>query len=297
MHKETTKAKFSLIFSMVIFGTIGIFRKYLPLPSSTIAVIRGAVGALYLLIFIKATGRRLALDGMKRHLPLLILSGALIGINWILLFEAYRFTSVATATLCYYMAPVFVTLASPFLLKERLTLKRVLCAVVALIGMVFVSGVMQAGFTGGAEMRGVLYGLAAALFYAAVVILNKKLASIGAYERTMVQLAASAIVLLPYTLLTESVSVSDFTLPVIGLLLVVGILNTGITYAMYFGSLHLLKAQTVALFSYIDPVVAVLLSALLLKDPMMPLSWAGAVLILGAAIVSELPEHHKKAGI
>ncbi|MBR0026450.1 MAG: EamA family transporter [Clostridia bacterium] len=294
MQNEATKTKLSLIFVMFVFGTIGIFRKFLPLPSSTISVIRGAIGALYLLVFVKVTKRKLSLADIKKYLLPLIISGGLIGVNWILLFESYRYTTVATATLCYYMAPIVVTLVSPFLLKEKVTLKRGICAVIALIGMVFVSGVLQTGFTGGAEMKGVIYGLLAAVLYAAVVIFNKHLSNVGAYERTILQLASAAIVLLPYSLLTENVSAASFTLPVIGLLLVVGILNTGITYAMYFGSLRVLPAQTVALFSYIDPVVAILLSALLLREPMTLYGWIGAVLIIGSTLVSEIELPLKK---
>ena len=101
--------------------------------------------------------------------------------------------------------------------------------------------------------------------------------------------------LLPYVLLTENLGALTFTPGTIGLLLVVGIVHTGIAYALYFGSLMQLKAQTAAILSYIDPVVAVLLSALVLREHMSLLSGLGAVLVLGAAVVSELPSRRKKA--
>ena len=43
-------ARAKLILAMTIFGTIGIFVKYIPLPSSVIACARGFVGVLFLLV-------------------------------------------------------------------------------------------------------------------------------------------------------------------------------------------------------------------------------------------------------
>jgi len=282
-----------LTLSMIIFGTIGIFRRYIPLPSSMVAMTRGLVGMLFLLALLRVRKIRLNGSAIRKKLPLLCLSGAAMGVNWILLFEAYNYTSVATATLCYYLMPMFVILVSPFLLKEKLTIRKLICVAVALAGMVFVSGILNAGFTGAAEIRGVLLGLAAAAFYASVVLMNKGLGNVPAYDRTIVQLGAAGIVLVPYVLLTENVAVMSFTPVTIAMLAVVCIIHTGVAYALYFGSLMHLKAQTAAILSYIDPVVAVLLSALLLKENMGVTGIIGAVLVLGAALVSELPEKKK----
>lgn len=276
-----------LTLSMIIFGTIGIFRRLIPLSSGLVAMSRGLIGVLFLLLVMRLRGDGMDRAAVRRKLPLLCLSGAAIGVNWILLFEAYNYTSVATATLCYYLAPMFVILASPLVLREKLTLRKLACVSAALLGMVFVSGVLEA--SGGAGLKGVLLGLGAAVLYASVVLMNKQLGDVPAYDRTIVQLGSSAAVLLPYVLLVEEVSIEAFTPGVIALLLVVGIVHTGIAYALYFGSLMQLKAQTAAILSYIDPVVAVLLSALVLREHMSLLSSLGAVLVLGAAVISELP--------
>ena len=287
-------ATFKLTLSMVIFGTIGVFRRYIPLPSSLVAMTRGLTGMLFLLLVMVLRKCGMNRTAVRRKLGLLCLSGAAIGVNWILLFEAYNYTSVATATLCYYLAPMFVILASPLVVGERLTAKKLICVLAALLGMVFVSGVLEAG-GGSSDLKGVLLGLGAAVLYASVVLMNKQLGDVPAYDRTIVQLGSSAAVLLPYVLLTEDMGALTFTPGTIGLLLVVGIVHTGIAYALYFGSLMQLKAQTAAILSYIDPVVAVLLSALVLREHMSLLSGLGAVLVLGAAVVSELPSRRKKA--
>ena len=286
-------ATFKLTLSMVIFGTIGVFRRYIPLPSSLVAMTRGLTGMLFLLLVMVLRKCGMNRTAVRRKLGLLCLSGAAIGVNWILLFEAYNYTSVATATLCYYLAPMFVILASPLVVGERLTAKKLICVLTALLGMVFVSGVLESG-GGSSDLKGVLLGLGAAVLYASVVLMNKQLGDVPAYDRTIVQLGSSAAVLLPYVLLTEELGALTFTPGTIGLLLVVGIVHTGIAYALYFGSLMQLKAQTAAILSYIDPVVAVLLSALVLREHMSLLSGLGAVLVLGAAVFSELPSRRKK---
>lgn len=286
-------ATLQLVLSMLIFGTIGVFRRYIPLPSSFVAMTRGLAGMAFLLVLMRVRKIRLNGSAIRKKLPLLCLSGAAMGINWILLFEAYNYTSVATATLCYYLMPMFVILVSPVLLKEKLTVRKLACVVVALVGMVFVSGILNVGFHGGSEMRGVALGVGAAAFYSSVVLMNKRLGDVPAYDRSIVQLGAAGGVLLPYVLLTEDLSALNCTPQTIGMLLIVCILHTGIAYALYFGSLMQLKAQTAAILSYIDPVVAVLLSALLLKEDMGVLGGVGAVLVLGAAFVSELPEKKK----
>ena len=282
------KSKFSLILSMFIFGTIGIFRRYIPLPSSLLALARGAIGVIFLLIFMMFRKEKVNFKEIKNKILILCISGVAIGFNWILLFEAYNYTTVATATLCYYMAPVFVIIASPFLFKEKLTLKKIICVISALAGMVLVSGVIETGFTGISELKGVLFGLGAAILYASVVLMNKKTAGVPAYPKTAIQLGSAAIVLLPYTIFTENFAELTFEPLTIIMLIVVGVVHTGITYALYFGSMDNLKAQTVAIFSYIDPVVAIILSALILNEEMSVFGVIGAVLVLGSTMMSEI---------
>ena len=290
---NSRKALLSLISSMVIFGTIGIFRRNIQLPSAMISLLRAVIGVLFLLIVLRVSGRKLDRAAIRANAPLLLLSSALMGINWILLFEAYRYTSVATATLCYYMEPIILVLLSPALLGEKLTKKKMLCVLTALAGMVLVSGILEAGFSGGTEIKGVLFGLGAALLYASVILINKRLRGIGAYDKTIMQLGLAAVLLLPYTLLTGDFSLRmDMASAV--MMGFVGVVHTGFAYALYFGSINGLRAQTVALLSYVDPVVAILLSALLLGERMTIAGAVGAVLVLGATIVSEFPERTKE---
>lgn len=285
MKSSEAKSRWMLILSMSIFGTIGILRKYIPLPSSFVALARAVIGAVFLLLLILIKKQPIDMAALRRSLLPLLLSGGALGFNWIFLFESYNHTSVATATLCYYLAPILVILLSPLVLKEKLTVKKIICTAVALAGMVLVSGIMESGLS--ADWTGILFGLGAAVLYACVMLLNKKISHINAYDKTIFQLAVSSVALIPYVLLTEDVSSMAFTPANIALLIVAGVLHTGVAYWLYFGSMGALKAQTTALLSYIDPILAILLSMLVLREPMSIGTMAGAVMILGAAFVSE----------
>lgn len=277
-----------LVASMAVFGTIGVFVRNVPVSSGELALYRAVLASVMLAAYLVVTKQPLELKKIRRELPLLLLSGVAMGFNWILLFEAYNHTSVATATLCYYMAPIFVTLAAPLVLGERLTARKLITAFVALFGMVLVSDILNVGVSDMAELRGILLGLGAAALYASVILLNKKLTDISAYDRTVIQLGAAAVVLLPYVLLTENWSAVTLEPLTIILLLAVGVVHTGAAYAMYFGSMRELSAQTVAIFSYIDPILAVILSAVILGEPMGLGVIIGGILILGATLAGEL---------
>ena len=282
--------KLKILISMAVFGTIGIFVRFIPLPSAVIAFCRGVLGCLFLLLFMALTKKKLCLPDIRQNLWKLILSGAAIGINWILLFEAYRYTTVAIATICYYLAPAFMTLASP-LVGEKLTGKKLGCIGVAMAGMIFVSGVFQGG--SGGSLAGVLLGVGAALFYATVILLNKTLSPIGAYDRTLCQLGTASLVIVPYLLIAGGISFAEMTTLGWVMLLIVGIIHTGIAYTLYFGAIRDVNAQTAAILSYLDPVLSILLSALILRERLDIFSVIGAVLILGSALYSELPERKK----
>ena len=284
------RARLALFGSMCIWGTIGLARHFLPVPSGFLAMSRGLMGATFLLLFTRLRGGRLSLGAIRANGARLLISGAMIGFNWILLFEAYRYTTVAIAELCYYMAPVFILIAAPFVLRERLTLRRLLCVAAALFGMVLISRLNESGLSGVTDWRGMLLGLAAAVLYAAIFLVNKQIHGVDAYDRTIVQLGSAGVVLIPYVLITEDLRAIRFTPAVIALLLVVWLVHTGIAYALYFGSMELLPAHTLALFGYLDPVLAILFSALLLREPMTFSQALGAIFVLCAAFIAELPD-------
>ena len=277
------------IISMLIFGTIGLFVKNLPFSSAVTAMFRGFIGSGFLILVLSVKKQKLNINSIKKNLILLILSGGAIGFNWIFLFEAYKYTTISNATLCYYMAPVFVILLSPILFKEKLTKPKIISTVCAIAGMVLVSGVLTS--EGNVSMKGILFGLAAAILYASAMILNKFFKNISSYETTVFQLLTAAVVVLPYVLITSNFSSVSIGLGNIAMLITVGIIHTGIAYYLYFSAIPKMKSQLIAFLSYIDPISAIILSAIFLGEPMSIFETAGAFLILGSTLANSIYEN------
>ncbi len=286
---ERGKAKASIVLSMVIFGTIGIVRRAIPYSSAMVAFFRGSVATLILLAIHFIRKKHFNKAALKANMAKLVISGALIGFNWVLLFESYRFTTVSIATVCYYMAPVFIMLSSPFMLNERITAKKAVCIVLAMVGLVLVSGVLDSQISQNKDhLVGVLLGLGAALLYACVVQINKKIENVDGMERTIFQMGPAALAVLPYWLLTDDIASIGFDAMGLSMLAVAAVVNTALAYELYFSAIPHLKAQTAALLSYIDPAVAIILSATLLGESLTAGAAIGVVLILGSAIAGEI---------
>lgn len=284
--KESVQAKLMLSAAMVIFGTLGVFTRNIGVTSGELALYRAVLASVliwFYLVFIKKGG--LNLKNAGRELPLLLASGIAMGINWILLFQAYRYTTISAATLSYYFAPVIVTVASPLLFHERLTAKQIICFVMSTLGLVLIIG------TGGGEetagITGILFGLGAAVFYAAVILLNKFIKNVAGIQRTILQMLAAVVTLLPYVALSSGFNLNMLDGTGWACLLTVGLFHTGITYCLYFSALKDLTGQEAAILSYIDPLVAVIISVLLLGEPMTLMQLIGGALILGFTLWNE----------
>lgn len=275
-----------LIASMTIFGTLGIFVRNIPVSSGELALYRAVMAALLIGGFLILTKQKIPFGRIKKELPLLIASGVAMGINWILLFEAYKYTSVSVATLSYYFAPVIVTAVCPLLFKEKLTGRQILCFVMSTVGLVLITGI--GGLTGGRDIVGILFGLGAACFYATVILLNKFIKNVEGIHRTFLQFIAAIIVLLPYVLLTSGVTLGTLDSKGWINLLIIGLFHTGVTYCMYFSSLKELPGQKAAILSYIDPLVAVLISVTVLNEPMTLSQIIGGAMILGFTLINEI---------
>ncbi|NMD70376.1 EamA family transporter [Bacillus sp. DNRA2] len=281
------KGEARLIIAMLIFGSIGLFVKNIQFASSEIALFRGIIGSVFLLGASLVVKQKISWTNIKRNLLLLILSGAAIGFNWIFLFEAYRYTSIANATVSYYFAPIFVMLLSPLVLKEKLTMIKVGSIFIAMLGLFLI--VQNGSITNSSDQQlvGIFYGLIAASLYASVILINKFIKGLSGFETTLIQLAAASLVLLPYVLIKEDINLVSLDVQSLLFIVILGIIHTGFAYFLYFGAIHALKGQTIAVLSYIDPIFAVMISALFLQENMSLIQIFGGILILGATFMSE----------
>ena len=285
MKKENT-AKVLMAVAMFIFGTLAPFVRNINVTSGELALYRAVMAAVLVGSFLLITKQKLSTQNIKKELLLLLLSGAAMGINWILLFEAYKYTTVSVATLSYYFAPVIVMVVCPFIFKEKLNGKQILCFIMSTAGLVLITGTSGGGAD---DLLGIVFGLGAAVFYATVMLLNKFIKGVMGLHRTFIQFLSATVVLIPYVALTSGFTLSGLNSIGWTCLLIVGILHTGITYCMYFTALKELPGQKVAILSYIDPLVAVLVSVIWLQEAITLPQVIGGILILGFTLWSELP--------
>lgn len=289
MKKENT-AKLFMAIAMFIFGTIAPFVRSINVSSGELALYRAVMAAALVGGFLLVTRQKLSLGSIKKELLLLLLSGAAMGINWILLFEALKKTTVSLATLSYYFAPIIVMAVCPILFKEKLSAKQIICFVMATAGLVLITGTAGGGSN---DLLGIAFGLGAAIFYATVMLLNKFIKGVAGLHRTFIQFLAAALVLLPYVALTSGFSLGRLDGIGWGALLILGLVHTGITYCMYFSALKELPGQTAAILSYIDPLIAVAVG-FFMNEKMTAIQIIGGLLILGFTLWGELPIGKKK---
>lgn len=280
-------SKLKIIFSMMVFGSIGIFVKNISLSSGEISLFRAIIAAIAIIIYKLIIGKKIKFSEVKKDLPLLFLSGVAMGFNWILLFEAYKYTTVSIATLSYYFAPVIVMVVCPIIFKEKMIVKQIICFLMATIGLIMViniSGIDKANNNG----IGIAFGVGAAVLYATVIILNKFIKNVTGIDRTLIQFFAAIIVLFPYVLATTGINIGNLETKGIINLLILGIIHTGITYCLYFSSLKDLKGQEAAILSYVDPLVAIIISVVILRETITAMQLIGGMLILGFTLLNEI---------
>ena len=286
MKKENV-SKLLFVLSISVFGTIGVFVKFIPLSSKEIALWRSITAAVLILCFLLIRKERIEFKRIKKELPLLALSGIAIGANWIFLFEAYNYTTVCAASLSNYFAPVIVMLTCPIFFKEKLSIKQIVCFAGALIGLFMIMGVQDLS-EGSTHLFGIFLGLCAAALYAFAIIINKLIKNVDGIQRTFWQFTSAAVVLLPYVLCTTGFSFADMNTRGWICLVTVGVVHTGVNYCIYFTSLKEVPGQNVAVLSYIDPMLSVILSVVILNETMTVWQIMGAVLMLGSMILSEI---------
>ncbi len=286
------KGLLSNVAAMCIFGTLSVFVKGIGLSSGEIALWRAVIAVAVILLYKLIRRQKIPFGSLRKDLLPLMISGVAIGFNWILLFEAYKYTSVSVATLSYYFCPVLVMLLSPIIFGERATLKQWLCFLFATAGLVLIIGARPQQ-NGDKQLLGIALGLGAACLYAFVVLMNKRIVSVGGTDKTVYQFAAAIIVLAVYVPLTSGFQIESLDSKGLLLLVVLGAVHTGLAYCLYFYSVGKLTGQRLAIMSYIDPLVAVLISIVFLKEQVTGLQLAGGAMILGFTLYNELGAQKK----
>ncbi|WCN36198.1 DMT family transporter [Aneurinibacillus uraniidurans] len=281
------KSKIQFLLSMIIFGTIGVFVRHIDLSSSQIALLRSLIGSLFLMTVMFIMKKKISWKLVKANAVFLLLSSIALGGNWILLFQAYRHTTISNAALSYYFAPVFVMILSPFVLKEKLSTKKIICIGVAMLGMLLIVGNGGISASGFDDLLGIGYGLLAAACYASLMLVNKFIKNMDGLETTFIQLGMAALLLMPYVFFTEKFNISEVSSSSILFIVILGIIHTGIGFLLFFSGMKKLKGQSIAALSYVDPITSLVISAVILQESMTFVQLLGGTLLLGSTFISE----------
>lgn len=281
---KTKNGYFKYIAALLLFGSNGIVASYISLSSYEIVFTRALIGSLLLTLIFIFSKQKVQFLKNKSHLLYLIISGVAMGASWMFLYEAYAQIGVSLATLAYYCGPVIVMILSPVLFKEKMSSAKLLGFLVVLIGMFCVNG--QA-LSEGRTSWGLICGILSAILYAIMVVFNKKAVSVTGLENSMWQLIMSFITVGIFLSLKQGFPVNIGLENLVPILLL-GVVNTGIGCYFYFSSIGNLPVQTVAILGYLEPLSALLFSAILLGETLSFVQIVGAVLILGGAAFGEL---------
>ncbi|MBK5254298.1 MAG: EamA family transporter [Peptostreptococcaceae bacterium] len=278
------------IFAVVVFGTLGPFIRQINLPPTELALYRAILAAGFLSFYLIIKQTAFDFKQIKKEMVLLFFSGAAMALNWIFLFKAFNHTTVSLATLSYYFAPVIVILVSTLIFKEAITTKKVICFIASTMGLILMTDI---GESSGSQLKGILFGLTAAFFYSIVILFNKFIKNVPAIQKTLLQFIAAIVVLLPYVLITTGINITSINGSGLISLLIVGLFHTGFTYVLFFGSVKELSGHEVSLLSYIDPLVAVIVSIIVLNESILPIQLLGGAMIIGFTLINETEKKEK----
>ena len=284
--KKAKFARIEYIFAMIIYGTCGIFSKYINVSSGFIVFSRAIIGSLILALFLLIRKRKINFESIKKNFKWLVLSGVSIGLNWMCLFSSYNYVSVSVASFCNYLAPAFFIIVMIIIFKEKTSFTKIICLLIALVGILLLSGVIGEDNT--VNYIGIILGILAALFYVCLLVFNRFIKDIDPVEKVLIEMICVTIVTAPYAFISLDYNSVIFDGKTIIFLLILGVFHTGFAYILYLGSMEFLPSQSIAIYSYFEPIVAVILSYFLLKEDLSILGLIGGVLILSSTFLYEI---------
>ncbi|WP_425447394.1 DMT family transporter [Dethiothermospora halolimnae] len=283
------KPTLKIIIAMVLWGSIGLFVKNISLPSIEIAFLRAVIASIVLIVgrlLIIRNPRKSINKYSKKDIWLLFFSGIILAFNWFFLFKAYKYTTVANATLTYYLAPVFVIFLSPVVFKERITKRKLISVFVAMAGLVLIVSRQKIMLDINYEhIKGITFGVLAAILYAGVIMLNKSIKEVTSFNRTIIQIVISGLVLLPIIIYRDNIDISS-TKGLINII-ILGTIHTGLAYLLYFPSIKDVSVQRVSVLSYIDSISAIIFGTLFLGEPLGIFHIMGGGLILISPFIKD----------
>ncbi|PYB69189.1 hypothetical protein DMB44_00035 [Thermoplasma sp. Kam2015] len=186
--------------------------------------------------------------------PVLV-SGVLLGINWISFFYAVDIMPVSMAVVIYYSGPAIAIYLS-FIAGERPNM-------MAMIGGSFSFAATALMFLQSVNLS--LYGFAVAMIsglsYAMIAIISRKAVDrLRSSDLVMYQTLIVLIMTAPFLAFMRF----HLTYVNVALIIFAGVFQTGLALILWYDSQRRIGIQTVSVLSYLDPVFAVIFAFLIL---------------------------------
>lgn len=267
-----------IILAMLIWGSVGIFARFIPQPSQVIVFYR-VVFAFGSLLVMSIYKQELDFNLKGNNRLLILMMGIALALNWLFFFKAVKTTTIASATLSYYTSPIILTILSVIFLKERLTKKGIAALALGFIG---ISVMLLNDITlASAKLTGVGYGLIAAICYAVFALINKLVSDLSASYLTLLQTGIAGLILFPFIIQYQFPDVESLLL-----LLIMGVVHTALGLILYIKGLRISKVQEVGALSYLDPVSAILFALIIFGEiPGINTIIGGGLILIGSYVI------------
>lgn len=268
----------------IISSFSGFISRYIICESEFLVLSRGLIGALFLFILVNIKGKKLNVESIKNNIKPLILSGILMGFCWITLFRGFQF-SISITSLLNNMSSLVVVVIMALFFHEKITKKQIICVIWVVIGVLMLSGLFDGQVQ--ANIQGITYGTLACFGYSIVIIINMRIKDIDALDKTIVQLFISFLTVLPFAIFGNKIPTSLDTTSII-LIIIMGVVNTGLMFLLFFGSIQHLPSSEIAIITYLEPVISIILGAIFFNERMTIIGIIGTIIVLAAAVTNEL---------
>ena len=285
------KNYFLYFIALLLFGTNGCVASLIHLDSSMIVLLRTLIGSVFLFGIFLIKREPFTFHHYPKSMLFLTLSGLCMGISWMFIYEAYNYIGVSLASLCNYSSLILVMVASVIIFKERLTFSKVIGFIIVVSGMMLIN---ENALHERLSSHGLFLGMMACLFYALMIIFNKKAAPISGIENATIQLFMSFLVTAFFVIFKKGFTLdmpAGDTLPIF----ILGIVNTGIGCYFYFSCIGKLPTSTVAICDYLELLSAIIFATIFLGERLTFIQTLGACMIIGGAIFANLFDKRRQA--
>ncbi len=273
------KANIEIHIAVILFGITGLFGKFIPASPAMIVFGRTLFAAMVIVLGLKICKIGLAASS-KKSLVLLLLSGLVLMLHWVLFFHSIQISTVAIGLIGFSTFPVFVTFLEPLFFKQKIRSIDVVSGALVVVGLLLV--VPGLSFAN-AETIGLIWAVISGALYAVLALMNRHLVERNSYMVvTFYQHSTAALCLLPFMFVNwETPDINT-----IWLLVILGVVCTAFPQTLYIKSLKVIKAQLASIVIGLESVYGIFFAAILLGEIPNLRTISGAIIVLGAVMLA-----------